>query len=225
MWTPWGESDSSEKIATGIVRYNTPSHGGYHLSARRQALMPKALRKDEPWYEEDVDWALVVLAFPQFFKESDVKMAESTTKNYHPDMWEKWKGVVLPLEESVEKAERHFRLVHRNDFVVDGVWGDWLPGVPKDHVRVSARRTADEQKRYFNIPKAEYGASRQIGSFVVDTTRYQEVDEQGNPVARPRASDPALRVSKRRKSAAVRKKRRQHFTAKRSSQTISHVRL
>lgn len=70
--TPWGEADHVEHIADGITRYSTPGHGGYGLSAARLASMPPALRAvptwaGRGWYEEDVDWALVALAFPDHF--------------------------------------------------------------------------------------------------------------------------------------------------------------
>jgi len=69
--TPWGASDSADHIAPGIVNYTTASHGGVHVSARRLAAMPTAWHLSEwapaGWYEEDCDWALVVLAFPEAF--------------------------------------------------------------------------------------------------------------------------------------------------------------
>jgi hypothetical protein len=80
--TPWGLSDDAGTvIAPGIIAYTTPSHGGYHLSAERLAAMPAALRALRPfsgstgWYEEDCDWAIVVLAFPEHFQPAHVRDA------------------------------------------------------------------------------------------------------------------------------------------------------
>src|SRR3990172_6042981 len=70
--TPWGVADASEKIAPGIMRYDTPSHGGYHLSQARRAQMPEPYKSwptfaGGNWYEEDCDWCLVALSFPDVF--------------------------------------------------------------------------------------------------------------------------------------------------------------
>lgn len=71
--TPWGPSQQVDHVARGIVWYSTASHGGYHLSSRRIAEMPEEYRNHNPWagpgwYEEDCDWAFVVLSFPEIFK-------------------------------------------------------------------------------------------------------------------------------------------------------------
>jgi len=81
--TPWGFADDVTQIAPGITCYNTPSHGGYLLSAERRAEMPEALRKIPTfaggnWYEEDCDWAIVALAFPQYFPPNAAEAARST---------------------------------------------------------------------------------------------------------------------------------------------------
>jgi hypothetical protein len=71
--TPWGKRDHSQKVARGIMWYSTPSHGGYHLSQKRLEEMPEPYKSfktfaGKGWYEEDCDWALVVLSFPEEFK-------------------------------------------------------------------------------------------------------------------------------------------------------------
>jgi hypothetical protein len=73
---PWGKIDDAEQIAPGIWSVNTPSHGGFILSGARLQAMPGYLRiNDKPGrnphaFEEDCDWALVVMAFPQEFHET-----------------------------------------------------------------------------------------------------------------------------------------------------------
>lgn len=74
MNTPWGQSQQIEIVADGIVKVSTASHGGYHLDAKALAAMPAPLRAIGTfaglgWYEEDCDWCLVALAFPQHFYE------------------------------------------------------------------------------------------------------------------------------------------------------------
>ena len=91
--TPWGVPDFVKEIAPGITCYSTPSHGGYHLSDARVASMPKPLREFKPWaghgwYEEDCDWSIVALAFPQFFPADAIPAALTTLKHYKPELYE-----------------------------------------------------------------------------------------------------------------------------------------
>jgi len=78
--TPWGAAQHTKQVAPGITRIDTASHGGYHLSAERIQAMPEQLRRFKPyagegWYEEDCDWAIVALAFPQHFDDYAVMCA------------------------------------------------------------------------------------------------------------------------------------------------------
>lgn len=79
--TPWGVADQVRIVAPGIVWCETPSHGGYWLSKERLAQMDPALRSFRPftgkaaWFEEDCDWAVVVVAFPTFFDPPAVEAA------------------------------------------------------------------------------------------------------------------------------------------------------
>ena len=74
--TPWGEADHREQIAEGIVRYGTPSHGGFHLSRERNQEVPTKYREfaakwskgwGDTWYEEDCAALAVVVTFPEHF--------------------------------------------------------------------------------------------------------------------------------------------------------------
>ena len=79
--TPWGKSQLTHRIAKGIILYSTASHGGIHLSEKRQ----KEIKEKFPnfvnflgrpaWWEEDCDVALVVVAFKDCFSESSFKKA------------------------------------------------------------------------------------------------------------------------------------------------------
>jgi len=81
--TPWGAAQDTKQVARGITRIDTASHGGYHLNAERLAAMPEQLRRITPfagagWYEEDCDWAIVAIAFPQHFDDFAVLGAVET---------------------------------------------------------------------------------------------------------------------------------------------------
>jgi uncharacterized protein DUF7007 len=87
--TPWGLAHSTRVIAEGIVFHSTSSHGGFELSEQRLAAMPPALAAIRPfagegWYEEDCDWAILAIAFPQYFPPQDVWAATRTVRRCHP---------------------------------------------------------------------------------------------------------------------------------------------
>jgi len=103
--TPWGISDHTEKIAKGIISHSTPSHGGYHLSPCRQEQMPAVLRVESGWYEEDCDWCLVAIGFPEYFSK-DREQAIDTMRNWHPERYEHYFSVELKPSESYMKGRR-----------------------------------------------------------------------------------------------------------------------
>lgn len=116
--TPWGPAQHIREIAPGIVSYSTASHGGIHLSPERIAEMPKPLQKFVPfggeqrgpgrWFEEDCDWAVVALAFPQFFTDDDHAAALATIRSYKPELYKEVCGLVGGESNSnhAEKVQR-----------------------------------------------------------------------------------------------------------------------
>ena len=90
-YTPWGYADHQETIAKGIISYSTPSHGGFFLSDDRLSQMPAALRAiktwaGKNWFEEDCDWAIVCLAFPEYFSDDECYYAiQQARRSSTPD--------------------------------------------------------------------------------------------------------------------------------------------
>jgi hypothetical protein len=86
--TPWGTPQQQVCVAPGVTRLSTPSHGGYHLDAAATAALPPGLAGFETfaggdgvggrWFEEDEDWCVVALAFPQLFDPYEVWCALRT---------------------------------------------------------------------------------------------------------------------------------------------------
>ena len=181
--TPWGKSDESVYVAEGIRFYYTPSHGGYGVSIRKAEQMPKPLRKlgelfaGKLWFEEDVDWAAVVAAFPDLFSEEDQKKAIRTLRHWHTDEYEEWAGEEVPEEESHVKSDRAFGTKHANDWVAISAFGDWAEGVPKGMVGVLATkggsRKPGAEKAWFLVPKEEYD-TRQSQGFVIDPSKHEQ---------------------------------------------------
>lgn len=73
---PWGKIDDAKQIAPGIWSVGTSSHGGYILSGERLQAMPQHLRINHyagnaHAFEEDCEWSLVVMAWPDEFTEAE----------------------------------------------------------------------------------------------------------------------------------------------------------
>lgn len=86
--TPWGKSQSSEKIAPGIRFYTTAGHGGFHVTQKIQEQIPKKWRLSgcfERWYEEDCGWAPLAATFPDAFS----KIPKADVERMLP-WWESW---------------------------------------------------------------------------------------------------------------------------------------
>lgn len=83
--SPWGWVDHSKTLADGIVEVQTPSHGGIHLSPERVAMMPDVARRPGGWYEEDCEWSLVALRFPEAFTSKQHALALKTARGWLPD--------------------------------------------------------------------------------------------------------------------------------------------
>jgi len=79
-YSPWGRPDECDEIAPGIWRVFTPSHGGFIISQQRRDRMPPVLRDFQTFaggnsYEEDCDWAIVALAYPDHFTREQLACA------------------------------------------------------------------------------------------------------------------------------------------------------
>ena len=88
--SPWGKPDFVKDIGAGILRIDTPSHGGYFIPPQLNALVPAAWRMASfnqqgrrGWYEEDCDWALVALTFPTTFPAHAAEHARRTFDAIH----------------------------------------------------------------------------------------------------------------------------------------------
>jgi hypothetical protein len=88
--SPWGLIQQVTQIAEGIWQVSTASHGGLKVSDQRLAAMPAQQRttpySHDGWFEEDLDWALVAVSFPEAFRPEDVVMARQSLAQYYPDI-------------------------------------------------------------------------------------------------------------------------------------------
>lgn len=92
--TPWGPALTVEVIAPGLHQVATEGHGGILVDDERMACMPASIAALRTWsgvrgaYEEDSDWALVVLSFPEEFDERRCASAIATTRSSRGDTFD-----------------------------------------------------------------------------------------------------------------------------------------
>lgn len=179
MHTPWGYSDHVEYLAPGILSVSTPSHGGIHLDNLRNVQVPEYMRREDGWYEEDMEWAIPAMVFPSVFPTETRTNAERTFRNYYPYSWEAFHNRKLAAGESVARDERNFLTSHQEDWLVISAMGDWEDGVPKGFVRVCATKGGHcepgVEKAYFLVPVAEYRAARK-SSFIIQPHHTRTLD-------------------------------------------------
>ena len=92
--TPWGSSQGAVRYGEGVVFHSTSGHGGFHLSAERNAKVHPLLRDAGGYYEEDAAWAAVATALPDLFTDLERRQADETLRHGWPDAWEAIHGRV-----------------------------------------------------------------------------------------------------------------------------------
>ncbi len=168
----WGAIQAAEQILPGVWQVHTASHGGFILSDSRQAAMPASLRLDGTSYEEDADYALVVLGFEAEFtglggaEALMVRNAHDTSRNWHPDRYAVFTGKpVEPRDSHVLKLRDAFAArIGRN--VVVAAFGSWADWVPEGKTGVIARRLASVDQ----LARPRYEGEDQRA--LVDAARY-----------------------------------------------------
>ncbi len=170
--TPWGPSQGATVFAEGVVCHSAAGHGGFHLSADRNARVDRRLRRPGGWYEEDAEWAIVALTFPHLFTSFERRRAEQTAKDSWPDAWEAIFETVLGPGQSHEKDRRGFHVRHAGDWIVISA----IRSEQHDHhvevvATLGGKRAPGAEERRFLVPSAEYEVGR--FGFVIDPVRHE----------------------------------------------------
>jgi len=177
--TPWGGSQMAVVYAEGVVAHSTAGHGGFHLSSDRNSKVHPLLRKNTTWYEEDCEWAIVAITFPDLFTAHERSLANKTIRNTWPDEWEAILSCKLAEGESWAKDRRAFDERHASDYVVtSAIFSDKNPGMTEVVAVVAGDRGAGDRKawdneRRFLVPSDEYAGRGRFG-FLIDPDRHVE---------------------------------------------------
>lgn len=173
--TPWGSSQLATIYGPGVISHATAGHGGFHLSADRNRLVESALRKDSPWYEEDCEWAIVALTFPDFFTAYERKCADETIRHCWPETWERIHGRILAEGESRANDRCAFEQAHADDWVViSAIYSGQHAGMTEVVATKGGLRDTGAERRFL-VPSEDYSTRGPFG-FVIDEARHQSYD-------------------------------------------------
>ena len=169
--TPWGASQGATIYAEDIIAHSTAGHGGFKLSAERNRKIDPMLRSAGGWYEEDAEWEIVAVTFPQFFTSFERRCAEQTIKDSWPNAWEAIFRTILGPGESREKDRRAFEAEHAADWiVVSAINSDQEKGFVECVATPGGRRGEGTEERRFLVPSDEYEVGR--FGFAIDEARH-----------------------------------------------------
>ena len=173
--TPWGPSQGATVYADGVTFHSTAGHGGFHLSAKRNARVHPMLRASDAFYEEDECWAIVAITFPDLFTAFERRAAERSLKDSFPDAWETIFGTILGPGESRTRDQRAFEAKHVDDWVVvSAIKSEQQHGFVECVAIPGGTHGQIMQKRRFLVPAAEYDIGR--FGFVIDPDRHAAYD-------------------------------------------------
>lgn len=173
--SPWGAVQHADTLGPGITSVSTASHGGIHLDAWRVAQLPPALQtKRGQWFEEDVDWCIPAVAFPQHF-DRDRQTAIDTLRNWLPDLYEAHFNEVLPVGASMRKDERTFYARHANDLVVTSAFGSAHARELLPDIAIADRQVMVIARTNVGVPGAPLVPGKEA-VFLVDGERYDRRD-------------------------------------------------
>jgi hypothetical protein len=160
--TPWGQSALVRFLSSNgdVVRVESPGHGGDGV--RTDVPMPPTLAGlgvtvgNWRWFEEDVAWAAVAIAFPALYQPEQVELATSTLRDWFPDEYSAHFGVQLDAQSSRVLEQREWEQATRGSFCVTAGFGSQFWDVPAGYVYACGFRASDEAVAGFLVPEAEY---------------------------------------------------------------------
>ncbi len=178
--SPWGKVQTKQELAPGIWSVSTAGHGGIKLSRGRNAAVPKYMRAEGGWYEEDEQWSIAAVVHPIGFQRklkdgrSEFDCALETFRNSFPSEWEQFSGMTLQPGMSRARDREIWLMDNHANFIVSSACGAWHHGVPEGMVGVHATRLSDGEKKQFLVSAHEYANPPDKQGFVIDLTRHEQ---------------------------------------------------
>lgn len=182
--SPWGKVQDSKVLADGITWVSTAGHGGFLLSPARQLEVAAVFPGHVPYagrgaFEEDQDWAIIALVFPDLFKPMDIFNAVRTVDisvklcaELYPNEADSggWKSVQTWLRGDDPRATKLRAIASEYARSVSGQWESGgcsapVPGYPPTCWRVPLTRGAETKTVVFGAyPKKQYYTDDEISA-------------------------------------------------------------
>lgn len=93
-YSPWGGIQHRKQIAPGVWNVETAGHGGIYVAPSVLATIPDCLKENTfagpGWFEEDCDWALVVVALPHLFTPYERFSAVRSVMEWNKEKWSQY---------------------------------------------------------------------------------------------------------------------------------------
>jgi len=146
-----------------VAFVSTAGHGGFRVSQglAKKKLLPEVQaaaikRSGYYFFEEDCDYALVMLSMPEMFVPAELEQARVSGKDWNPDLFTLITGEEVPTEESYTLRKRAFEIETHDRFIGVCAWGDSKEGVPQGMVEVRGRRVSDGAEKTILVARDTY---------------------------------------------------------------------
>lgn len=188
--TPWGSADNVTHLAPGMASVSTPGHGGIKLSPARNKEVDPTWARGNGFYEEDCEWAITAITFPEGFSEEHQRYAHESARRWFPDEYEAVVGKdpakygvtdYKPIApgESLVRDEKVFFAENS-----DKVQRAWSASYSKDHPGMTEVTVSDVTStgartgtsRVILVPSEEYSSVGNFRTFPRDAP-YQVIKE------------------------------------------------
>jgi hypothetical protein len=77
-YSPWGRILGTRNLAKGIKEIRTVAGGGFKLDSAQNLKVHQAWRKAGGWYEQECEWSIVFLTFPELFENALTTMVRTS---------------------------------------------------------------------------------------------------------------------------------------------------
>ena len=169
LQTPWGIADTVIRLDPDnrFLRVHTPSHGGIGVHPAQAipdhiASCANVDAEGWRWFEEDINVAAVMVAFPHLFCINTVAAAKDALRHHLPEVYTRHFGEALTAANSHAIERREFEAASRDKFVVTAGFGSSFWDVPGGYVYACGFRRSDDATAGFLVPSARYARPERL---------------------------------------------------------------